>query len=83
MECGLKSFKVQRKLDLLFIHKLARLNWANANLYRDWSCVIFSDEASIWINEVYGRMWLKTGDQAHSPAPQHARKIHMWAAISI
>jgi transposase len=83
LESGYKSYKVQKKLDLLLVHKLARVNWARSNQHRDWSCVIFSDEASIWIDEVWGRMWTKDAGQARAPHNAHPAKIHIWAAISI
>jgi transposase len=80
---GLKSYKVYKKPELTFIHKLARFNWAVANRSRDWSSVVFSDEASFWLHEITGRMWVRKRSEARLPCPTHARKIHVWAGITI
>jgi transposase len=80
---GIKSFKIQRKPDLLLVHKLARVEWAKKNAMRDWTSVIFSDEASIWLHEITGRMWVRRRQDAFKPAPTHSQKLHIWAGISI
>jgi hypothetical protein len=64
MDCDISSFKIQKIPELLFTHKLAGVNWANAHKNYDWGSVIFSDESSIWLNECNGKMWLKKRNQA-------------------
>jgi len=64
-------------------HIARRLEWAEANKKNKWGDYIFSDEATFWMEDYSGRIWLKEGEEWLHGKVKHPYKIHIWAAISI
>ena len=44
-------------------HKKTRTQWAKDNINRNWSEVIFSDEASFWLSKGAVRCWHEKGER--------------------
>lgn len=64
-------------------HKEIRLQWAKDNINRNWSKVIFSDEASFWIDKGTMRCWHIKGERKVIYRKRHSKKVHIWACMSI
>lgn len=64
-------------------HKNIRLLWALNNINRNWPNIIFSDEASFWINNSTVRCWHKKGEREVIHHKRHSKKVHVWACISL
>jgi transposase len=63
-------------------HCEKRLAWAEANLDRDWSNVIFTDECSMNINIKKKRVWHKPGKKLVIRTIKHPTKVHIWGCLS-
>ena len=84
----LKSFGMEYKNAVVkpFLtdeHKKTRLQWAKDNENRDWSQVIFSDEASFWINKGTVKCWQTKETRKVIHRKRHSKKVHIWACIHI
>ena len=63
-------------------HATKRLIWARKNLTRDWSAVIFSDEASFNVRVPPRRVWTKPGVRYIARTVKHPVKVHIWGCFS-
>jgi transposase len=63
-------------------HKRARVEWANENVNRDWSKVVFSDETTIQLSPNICRAWHKKDNRPTCPRAKFPKKLMFWAAIS-
>ena len=59
-----------------------RLAWATENVDRDWSNVLFSDEASFWTWVPIKRAWSDAGERFLQRTVKHTIKIHVWGCFS-
>lgn len=64
-------------------HKKTRMQWAKDNINRNWSEVIFSDEASFWLSKGTVRCWHEKGERKIIHRKRHSNKVHVWACISL
>lgn len=63
-------------------HTAKRLAWAQENIDRDWSNVIFSDEASVWGYVIIPRAWCSSAKQFVQRTVKHPIKVHLWGCFS-
>lgn len=63
--------------------RMARLRFARMNKSRDWSSVLFTDEASIQIFTPPRKVWKLSGSKVISRVVKHPLKLHMWACFSM
>ena len=63
-------------------HMEKRLAWATENVDRDWSNVLFSDEASFWAWVPIKRAWSAAGKRFLQRTVKHSIKIHVWGCFS-
>ena len=63
-------------------HVKTRLEWAKKNIDRDWSKVIFTDEASFWARSIIQRTWSTTTSKVVQRTVKHAAKVHVWGCFS-
>lgn len=63
-------------------HISDRLEWAYNHKNFKWGDCIFSDEATIWMEDYSGKIWMKEGEECLFQKVKHPYKIHIWAAIS-
>lgn len=63
-------------------HRQKRLAWAKENSERDWSNVVFTDEATININIKRKKVWHKPGKKLVIRVVKHPIKIHIWGCVS-
>lgn len=63
-------------------HVIKRLAWAKENLDRDWSNVIFTDEASIWGYISIRRSWSTLTNRLIQRTVKHPVKVHLWGCFS-
>lgn len=59
-----------------------RLKWANDNLDRDWSRVIFSDESTFEVNCPVTRAWQFRGIPKIYRTVKHPVKVNVWGCFS-
>ena len=59
-----------------------RLTWATENIDRDWSNVLFSDEASFRSRVPMKRAWSAAGERFLQQTVKHSIKIHVWGCFS-
>jgi len=81
-ENGYKYGNYLNKPKLTENHKLARLEWAQKYIDYDWSKVLFSDEATIYLNAV-GKCWYKVGHRQINRTSKCIIKKNMWAFINL
>jgi len=62
--------------------KINRINWCNEHKNYDWDNVIFSDEASIWL-DFSGKRWVNMNCNDVNYVVKHPIKVHIWGYISI
>jgi transposase len=63
-------------------HIERRLEWANNNLNRDWSKVVFTDETTIQLFQNPSRVWKKKGKKFVVSTVKHPPKVHVWGCFS-
>lgn len=63
-------------------HVARRLAWAQENIDRDWSNVVFSDEASVWGFVIVPRAWCSSPNQFVQRTVKHPIKVHLWGCFS-
>ena len=73
------QYRLTRQKPLLSeVHMEKRLVWATENVDRDWSNVLFSDEASFWAWVPMKRAWSAAGERFLQRTVQHPIKIYVW-----
>ena len=81
------GFKYKKPLGKHFLnetHKLLRVKWAQNNLNRDWSLIIFSDEATLAKGHNGRFRWVNTNDKNDiDELIKYPLKINMWGCIKI
>jgi transposase len=79
------GFKYKKPLEKPFLndkHKLIRIKWAEDNLDRDWSLVVFSDEANIIKGHNGHFRWVNINDKSDfDETVKYPLKINIWACI--
>ena len=63
-------------------HRKNRLKWAKDHLYTDWDLVIFSDETTVYLNQVKGRVWNPPGNKKIVRTVKHPTKVNVWGCFS-
>jgi transposase len=63
-------------------HRKVRLQWAQDHLATDWDQVIFSDEATVYLNQVKGRVWNPPGNKKVVRTVKHPTKVNVWGCFS-
>lgn len=63
-------------------HMKNRLKWAKDHLSTDWDQVIFSDETTIYLNQVKGRVWNLPGKKKVARTVKHPTKVNVWGCFS-
>lgn len=81
-EQGLKYGPVTKKPLLTETHIQKRLEWATNNVNRDWSKVIFTDEATFRLNDSIKRVWKKRGQVKVIRTVKHSYKVHVYGCFS-
>lgn len=81
-EIGIKNRSTIIKPLLTEKHIENRLNWANANLNRDWSNIIFTDESSFIVRSYYKKAWSQKGEQILQRTVKHPAKVHVYGCFS-
>ena len=77
------QYRPRRQKPLLSkVHIEKRLAWATENVDRDWSNVLFSDEASFWAWVPIKRTWSVTVERFLQRTVKHPMKIHVWGCFS-
>jgi transposase len=71
-----------KKPELKEEHKIARVEWAKKYTDFDWSKVLFSDEATIYLNSV-GKCWYKIGQRKVFRTSKKIIKRNIWAFINL
>lgn len=63
-------------------HVEKRIAWAQENIERDWSNVIFTDEASFWAWSPVRRTWCTPINRLLQRTVKHPVKVHVWGCFS-
>lgn len=63
-------------------HRAARRGWANNNGHRDWSDVVFTDEASFYAWSHTKRAWSTRQDRVIQRTVKHPVKVHVWGCFN-
>ena len=63
-------------------HKQARLVWAHEHLNFKWANVIFSDEATIRLQQFVSQIWMKEDEPITIRSIKHPLKRNIWGCIS-
>jgi transposase len=71
-----------KKPKLTELQKTKRLDWAKKHLNYDWSKVLFSDEATIYLDNG-GKCWYKFGHRKEHRTVKYFIKRNMWAFINL
>lgn len=64
------------------VHIERRLEWAESNLDRDWSRVVFTDETTIQLFQNPSMVWKKRGERFVVRTVKHPPKVHVWGCFS-
>lgn len=78
-----RSVKPRNVAMLTQKQKIARIEWCQKNLNRDWSKVVFSDESFIQLQANTVKYWTKKGQVYQKPRAKDRKKIMFWAAFCI
>ena len=81
-ESIIKYRSTRQKPLLSETHMENRKAWAAENLDRDWSNVIFSDEASFWAWVPIKYAWSTVGSRLLQRTVKHPVKVHVWGCFS-
>jgi transposase len=73
--------KLKKKITLTGDDILERLTFARRNQDRDWSNVIFADEAGVWLFKEAPYGWVKRGEDKYFFTESHPSKIKVFACI--
>lgn len=80
---GMKYRSTIKKKPLLTEkHVTKRIAWARANIGRDFSNVIFTDECSIWARCIQTRSWSTSTNRLVQRTVKHGIKVHLWGCFS-
>lgn len=63
-------------------HVKRRLAWAQENIDRDFSDIIFTDECSIWARTSYKQTWSTATNRYIDRTVKHGLKVHLWGCFS-
>lgn len=63
-------------------HCEKRLHWAQEQLGRDWTDVVFTDESSFWIYPTIRRAWSKNNNRFIVRTVKHPAKLHVWGCFN-
>ena len=63
-------------------HIEARLQFAQDNKNRDWDQVVFSDEATFWLNDHKRPVWQRKGARVVVRKVKHPAKVNVWGCFS-
>lgn len=63
-------------------HRSDRLKWAEDHQDNDWDRVIFSDESTIYLNQVKGRVWNLPEKKKVARTVKHPTKCNLWGCFS-
>ena len=80
-ERGLIFGSVVAKLLLSRTHIESRLKFATANLHRDWSNVIFTDESTFSTFTFKRKVWMKPDKKFVVRTVKHPAKLHAWGCF--
>lgn len=64
------------------LQKIERIEWALKHYNHCWTDVIFSDEASIWLENNTGKVWIRSNENHIKRTVKYPLKRHIWAGIS-
>ena len=64
------------------LHRQKRLQFAEENINRDWSNVIFTDEASFSAYSYSKKVWRLKGKKSIVRTVKHPVKVHAWGCFS-
>lgn len=70
------------KPKLTELQRIKRLEWAKKYLNYDWTKVLFSDEATIYLDKV-GKCWYKIGNRKINETTKYIIKRNIWAFINL
>jgi len=73
--------KLKKKIVLTSDDILERLTYARRNQDRDWSNVLFADEAGIWLFKEAPYGWVKRGEEKYFFTESHPSKVNVFACI--
>ena len=77
------QYRPMRQKPLLSeVHMAKRFSWATENVDRDWSNVLFSNEASFWAWVPIKRVWSAAGERFLQQTVKNPIKIHVWGCFS-
>lgn len=81
-ELDIKNRTTNAKPLLTEKHVQKRLSWANENLNRDWSNVIFTDESSFVVYNYWKKAWTEKGERLIQRTVKHPAKVHVYGCFS-
>ena len=81
-EVGAKFSKPMSKPMLTEKHRINRLKWEHQNVDRNWDEVIFSDETTLFLNRVKGRVWNLPGRKKVVRTVSHPINVNVWGCFS-
>lgn len=73
--------KLKKKITLTAEDVQSRFTFAERNRNRDWSNVIFVDEAGVWLFKESPYGWVKRGQDKYFYTESHPSKVNVFAAI--
>lgn len=81
-DSGLRYQNKTKKPLLTDRHIENRLAWARANIGRDWTRTIYSDECGFHLHYPVGRVWKRRGQVKVVRTVKHSAKVNMWGCFS-
>ena len=81
-EKGLHYGNTTKKPLLKQVHVEKRLQWATENVDRDWSNVIFTDEATFRFHSRINRIWKRRGEIKVVRTVKHSTKVNLYGCFS-
>ena len=63
-------------------HVENRLTWAHSNIDRNWSDIVFSDEASFWAWSPIKHAWSIHGNSVIERTVKHPLKVNVWGCFN-
>lgn len=81
-EFDVKNRSTQYKPLLTEKHIEKRLTWANENLDRDWSNVVFTDESSFVVYNYWRKAWTTKSNRFVQRTVKHPKKVHVYGCFS-
>lgn len=62
---------------------IKRLEWCNKYKNTDWTKIMFSDEATIYMNKNNTKCWFISGSRKINRKKRHSIKLNLWAFITV